>query len=144
MPTGRRGRLGLAALGLAEGAIAAPLKKTAPPPAITVETHRGKVRGTVDGGIKVFKGIPYAADTAGLNRFRPPKPSKSWPDIRDALAYGPMCPQIGREHVSYTASGTYDKDASEDCLALNVWTPALHDQRRRPVMVWLLCPFWPR
>jgi para-nitrobenzyl esterase len=102
-----------------------------------VETHRGKVRGTDDAGIKVFKGIPYAANTGGLNRFRPPKPAPDWTDIRDAIAYGPMCPQLGGERPSYTASWSTDRDATEDCLVLNVWTPALHDQRRRPVMVWL-------
>jgi para-nitrobenzyl esterase len=145
MPTGRRSLLGLAAAGLAivgpgGETRAAPRpngRKSAPPPNITVETHRGKVRGTGDDRIKVFKGIPYAATTDGLNRFRPPKPAKSWLDVRDATAYGPMCPQVGRERGSYTASWTYDKEASEDCLILNVWTPALHDQRRRPVMVWL-------
>jgi para-nitrobenzyl esterase len=145
MPTRRRSLLGLAAAGLANLGLggqthAAPRpngRKSAPPPNITVETHRGKVRGTSDDGIKVFKGIPYATTTDGLNRFRPPKPAKSWLEMRDALAYGPMCPQVGRERGSYTASWTYDKEASEDCLVLNVWTPALHDQRRRPVMVWL-------
>jgi para-nitrobenzyl esterase len=157
MQTGRRSLLGLAAAGLASGGIAsareaaagaglaarglvvprADRKKAAPPPNITVETHRGKVRGSVDDGIKVFKGIRYAATTEGLNRFRPPKPANTWPDVRDALAYGPMCPQVGVERAGYTASWTYDKDAGEDCLVLNVWTPALHDQRRRPVMVWL-------
>jgi para-nitrobenzyl esterase len=145
MVTGRRGLLGLAAAGLASGGVsgrslAAPRsdgKKAAPPPAIVVETHRGKVRGVLDGNIKVFKGIPYGAATDGLNRFRPPKLAKPLPDVRDATAYGPMCPQLGQERGSYTASWTYDKDASEDCLALNVWTPGLHDQRRRPVMVWL-------
>jgi para-nitrobenzyl esterase len=143
--TGRRSLLGLAALSLANGdpvrqGLAAPRpdgRKSAPPPAITVETHRGKVRGTTDDTVKVFKGIPYAAITDGLDRFRPPKPAKSWPDVRDAVTYGPMSPQLPAEHASYTASWTYDKDASEDCLVLNVWTPALHDQRRRPVMVWL-------
>jgi para-nitrobenzyl esterase len=136
---------GLASAGLAsQGAVApghpAPRpegRRTAPPPNITIETHRGKIRGTVDDGIKVFKGIPYADNTGGLNRFRPPKPPKGWPDVRDTLSYGPMCPQLGSERASYTASWTYDKEASEDCLVLNVWTPALHDQRRRPVMVWL-------
>ena len=149
MPTGRRSLLGLAALdlaalvlaewGLSGQAVAAPRPdgKKGAPPNITVETHRGKVRGTLDGGIKVFKGIPYGASTDGLNRFHPPKPSTNWPGVRDALAYGPMCPQVGRERASYTSSWTYDKEASEDCLVLNVSTPALRDQRRRPVMVWL-------
>ena len=145
----RRNLLTLATFGLASPSLTSyapahqaqaaprPDRKSAPPPNIAIETHRGKVRGGIDDGIRVFKGIPYAAATDGLNRFRPPKPSKPWPDIRDSVAYPPMCPQIGREHASFTASWTYDKDASEDCLALNVWTPALHDQRRRPVMVWL-------
>jgi para-nitrobenzyl esterase len=132
---GRRGLLGLAGLGMATRVLAAP-RKTAPPN-ITADTHRGKVRGTEETGIKVFKGIPYAAATGGLNRFRPPKPAPAWPDVRDALAYGPMCPQLPAEHASFTASWTYDTAASEDCLTLNLWTPALRDQRRRPVMVWL-------
>jgi para-nitrobenzyl esterase len=140
MCTGRRPLLGLAAAGLSAGsAFAAPpgVRKPAPPPNIVVETHRGKVRGTLEDGIKVFRGIPYAASTAGLNRFRPPKPAKPWADVRDAVAYGPMCPQLGGERGSFAASWTTDKEASEDCLTLNVWTPALRDQRRRPVMVWL-------
>jgi para-nitrobenzyl esterase len=145
MVTGRRALLGLAAAGFADGgllgrSLAAPRpgsNKVAPPPAIVVETHRGKVRGSLDGDIKVFKGIPYGAATDGLNRFRPPRLAKTWPDIRDTTGYGPMCPQLAQERGSYTASWTYDKDASEDCLFLNVGTPALHDQRRRPVMVWL-------
>ncbi len=139
MLTGRRGLLALAALGVSAAGPAPRQegKRGAPPPNLTVETHRGKVRGALDDGVKVFKGIPYAATTDGLNRFRPPKPVKNWTDVRDAVAYGPMCPQIGRERASYTASWTYDKDASEDCLVLNVWTPGLRDQRKRPVMVWL-------
>ncbi len=133
MPSGRRNLLGLAALGLATGAG----QKPPPPLSATVETHRGKVRGGVDDGVRVFKGIPYAAATDGLNRFRPPRPVPPWTATRDALAYGPMCPQVPRKLASITASWTFDKDASEDCLVLNVWTPGLHDQRRRPVMVWL-------
>ena len=140
MHTGRRSVLGLAALGVVGQSVAAPRgdgKRGAAPANVTVETHRGKVRGGLDDGVKVFKGIPYAAATDGLNRFRRPKPSASWGDVRDAVAYGPMCPQLGRERGSYAASWTSDKEASEDCLVLNVWTPALRDQRRRPVMVWL-------
>lgn len=140
MRTGRRGLLGLAAFAIgAPDPVSARSdgKKSAAAPNVTVETHRGKVRGTLDDTIRVFRGIPYAAATDGLNRFRPPKPVQSWTDTRDTVAYPPMCPQIGREHGGLAASWTYDKEASEDCLALNVWTPGLRDQRKRPVMVWL-------
>jgi para-nitrobenzyl esterase len=135
----RRSVLGIAALGAASPAVAAPRRdrKPAAPPNIAVETHRGKVRGTLDGTIKVFKGIPYAAPAGGLNRFRPARPAPSWAGVRDALDYGPMCPQIDRTRPDFAASWTSAKESGEDCLSLNVWTPGLHDQRRRPVMVWL-------
>ncbi|HEX4366499.1 MAG TPA: carboxylesterase family protein, partial [Rhodopila sp.] len=109
----------------------------APPPNIIVETHRGKVRGASDGEIKVFRGIPYAAATQGANRFHPPRLTNNWREVRDAVVFGPECPQLPHRRSSLTASWTYEKDAGEDCLVLNVWTPALHDQRRRPVLVWL-------
>jgi para-nitrobenzyl esterase len=141
MPSGRRSLLALVAACLSTGSTrAAPpgsQRKPPPPPNVTVETHRGKVHGALDDTVKVFKGIPYAASTAGLNRFRPPKPAKPWADLRDSLAYGPMCPQLAAEPVPLAASWTSGKEASEDCLVLNVWTPALRDQRRRPVLVWL-------
>ncbi len=134
----RTALLGLGSALLADGASAQSKRKPAAPPvSLVVETHRGKIRGGLSDTIKVFKGIPYAGTPDGNNRFHPPRPAKSWAGIRDTLAYGPKCPQLSSPRASYTASWTYEKEASEDCLLLNVWTPALRDQRKRPVMVWL-------
>jgi para-nitrobenzyl esterase len=89
-------------------------------------TRSGKVRGYVDNGINVFKGIRYGAGTA-MRRFMPPAPPEPWSDVRDALAYGPSAPQPSR---------ATDKP-NEDCLFLNVWTPGLRDGRKRPVMFYI-------
>lgn len=88
-------------------------------------TRYGQVRGYLDQGIKVFKGVRYGADTTG-RRFMPPRTPKSWRGIKDATTYGPAAPQSASNVAT-----------SEDCLFLNVWTPALRDAARRPVMVYI-------
>src|SRR5688572_25871375 len=101
-----------------------------------VETTAGRLRGRAGDGLATFKGIRYGASTAGANRFQPPVRPQPWTGIVDAVEYGPrawqpfraMIPEIGD---ALTGSGPMD----EDCLRLNVWTPAL-DRGRRPVMVW--------
>jgi para-nitrobenzyl esterase len=92
----------------------------------TARTTAGHVRGTIDSGVAVFKGIRYGADTRH-RRFMPPMRPKRWSGIRNAFAYGPSCPQ---------SRGSEEK-SSEDCLFLNVWTPALRDGGKRAVMVYI-------
>ena len=101
-----------------------------------VETSAGRIRGLSANGVVTFKGIRYGASTAGANRFQPPVKPQPWTGIVDAFEYGPrawqptrpMIPEIGD---ALTGAGPMD----EDCLRINVWTPA-PDRGRRPVMVW--------
>lgn len=135
--SGRRRFLTNASL-LVAGAHLAPwvrLVRAAEPEHVIAETSAGKIRGLVVEGIKVFKGVPYGAPTSGTNRFMPPVKPMPWTGIRDALAFGPTAPQM-RDNSGTTAAGS-PAQQSEDCLVLNVFTPALNDGRKRPVMVWL-------
>jgi para-nitrobenzyl esterase len=96
-----------------------------------VEIASGRVRGSWDHGVARFLGVPYGADTSGAARFRPPRPVPPWTGIRPALAFGPVAPQAPNALIDPTA-----QTMSEDCLVLNVWTPAC-DDAARPVLVWL-------
>src|SRR5579863_5387845 len=101
------------------------LVKGAETASVTAETTYGQIRGVDVDGIKTFKGIPYGASTAGKNRFMPPVNPTRWTGVRDAVQYGPTAPQT----AALNGQG-------EDCLVLNVWTPAIKDGRKRPVMLW--------
>jgi len=112
---------------------------------VIAETAFGKIRGVDKNGIKIFKGIAYGASTSGANRFMPPADPADWTGIRDALAYGHSAPQSDpvappRPAGALTISGQDLPAEGEDCLALNVWTPAVgtagESGRKRPVMVW--------
>lgn len=105
------------------------------------DTSYGKVRGFVLRGVNTFLGIPYGADTSGENRFMPPQKPKPWTETFQALWWGNTAPQnMDKRYASavysFSDHWNYD-DVSEDCLRLNVWTPAIKDGKKRPVMVWL-------
>jgi len=102
-----------------------------------ITTKHGPVRGFVEDGVNVFKGIRYGADTQ-TTRFRDPQPPAAWQSPQNATSYGPSCPQAPRGQLSLFKSWAPQPDPgmSEDCLFLNVWTPAA-DDKPRPVMVWL-------
>lgn len=91
-----------------------------------VATEFGVVKGRVEDGVRSFLGIPYAAPPVGELRFGPPAPHPGWDEPREALQFGPGCPQI--------AEGAQDPSGDEDCLTLNVWVP--DDDASHPVMVW--------
>jgi para-nitrobenzyl esterase len=74
----------------------------------------------------VYKGIPYAAPPTGKLRWQPPQPVKPWSVPQSFEEFGPACPQQG-----------YDGNMDEDCLSLNVWTPAQREDEKLPVMVWI-------
>jgi para-nitrobenzyl esterase len=103
-----------------------------PSPALTANdrqtiatTRHGKVRGLVKDGIHTFKGIRYGADTS-KRRFMPPLAPTTWKGELDAIDYAPASPQA-----------RINERTSEDCLFLNVWTPALRDGKKRPVMFYI-------
>jgi len=105
-------------------------------------TTYGKISGAVDSGVMVFKGIPYGADTAA-RRFQTPLPPAPWTGVRVATEFGPRAPQpVGRGTMGGGPERGYHLppelgDISEDCLHLNVWTPALRDHRKRPVLFYI-------
>ena len=104
-----------------------------------VETADGRLRGLVSGGIKVFKGVPYGADTSGANRFRPPQPVRKWAGVREALDYGNVCPQVPgdrrRDYANLIYLDYQPGGMGEDCLNLNLWSPELSRTARKPVIV---------
>jgi para-nitrobenzyl esterase len=101
-------------------------------------TAHGRVQGVVDDEILTFKGIRYGADTA-TTRFAAPSAPGAWTEVQNATQYGNSCPQTptGNPGGLFTSWAPVPTPAkSEDCLFLNVWTPALADGGKRPVMMW--------
>ncbi len=101
-----------------------------------VTTPSGRLEGVQHRNLQVFKGIPYARPPIEGLRFRAPVGIEPWSEVRSAKQYGKAAPQVGRANrLVRTFIGVADVAQSQDCLYLNVWTPAA-DGARRPVMVW--------
>lgn len=103
---------------------------------VEIDTPHGRLRGQRRPEGLAFLGVPYGASTAGTGRFGPPQPVAPWAGVRDATAHGPRCPQLVVPRHPLFAWLHSEQGHSEDCLTLNVHTPAL-DGRPRPVLVWL-------
>jgi para-nitrobenzyl esterase len=134
-PTRRSMLIRTAALGLS---VAAPLLRAQPAsnasqsgPAefVEVDTFEGRLRGQKQNGVCIYRGVRYAGAPVGAERFKAPPPLKKWQGARDALVWGHPALQPPRQSF-----GVDEPAPDEDCLVLNVWTPAVNDGRKRPVM----------
>jgi para-nitrobenzyl esterase len=114
-----------------------------PTPGATVETNLGKVRAQTQAGVQAFRGVPYAASTAGANRFMPPAKREKWTGVKDCFDLGQRSPQRDSEFFGFVPKALEPmcpaEPMGEDCLVLNVWTPGASNSgnTKRPVMVWL-------
>jgi para-nitrobenzyl esterase len=98
-----------------------------------VRLDSGAITGAVEAGVWSFKGIPYAAPPVGQLRWQPPQPVTPWTETRACTSFGPACPQPTGGDLFYLSVGP----TNEDCLYLNVWSPARSATDRLPVMVWI-------
>ena len=104
-----------------------------------IETRSGRIRGAVSDGIHRFKGIPYGDTTAGKNRFQQAQPVKPWAGVRDTTDFGFRAPQLLEPSSGLTWRNWIrdQRNISEDCLVLNVYTPAINNKSKRPILFYI-------
>jgi para-nitrobenzyl esterase len=98
----------------------------------TVQVESGSVEGVLDGGLTVYKSIPFAAPPVAELRWRAPKLPLRWSGVRATDKFGPICMQSGA-----SVPGAAEEPVSEDCLTLSIWTAAKSRDDNLPVMVWI-------
>ncbi len=100
---------------------------------LVVKTKTGKLQGKAEGSVRAFLGVPFAQPPMGPLRWKPPMPAAKWKGVRQATEFGSHCmqPKIYNDMIFR------DPGISEDCLTLNVWTPATDKNAKLPVMVWI-------
>lgn len=100
-------------------------------------TESGKVRGYIHNGIVTYKGIPYAI----AERFKPATKVEPWEGVRSSTMYGPVAPLLTpTTQVQDESEFVFDHDwgyTNEDCLRINIWTPSIEDDKKRPVLFWI-------
>lgn len=99
-----------------------------------VQTKYGKVEGLEKDGVQIWRGVPFAKPPVGELRFMPPQPPEAWEGVRDATKFAPFAPQLAGGMDRILGRGAPPSD--EDCLYLNIWSPAA-DNANRPVLFWI-------
>jgi para-nitrobenzyl esterase len=120
------------AIALAQNPESSPAQNHKAAKASAIVTEAGAISGVRDGGLSIYKGVPFAAAPVGDLRWRAPVPVAHWTGTRKADAFAPACMQDGA-----SMPGETPPVVSEDCLYLNLWTPAKSAQERLPVIVWI-------
>ena len=104
---------------------------TATTASLKIDTDKGPMQGTLVGATRAFLGVPFAAPPVGDLRWKPPAPHAAWSDTLDASQKGRPCTQMAG------FANKVDPKTGEDCLTLNVWTPASPASDKLPIMVWI-------